>query len=379
MHLPSSLVLLAASLSMGMDAGKGKGNGKNCKGLDVLAKKAGLKYFGAATDSPGQRERAGYEEQYPQYDQIMWDSGEFGQTTPTNGQKWLFVEPTRGVFNYTEGDIVTSLAKKHGMYLRCHALVWHSQLAPWVESTTWTADELRKVIVEHVTKVARHWKGQCYAWDVVNEALNEDGTYRESVFYNVLGEEYIKLAFKTAAEVDPKAKLYYNDYNLESPSGKTAGAQRIVKMLQAEGIKVDGVGLQAHLIAENHPTLDQHIDAIQGFADLGVEVALTELDIRLTVPATAENLAQQKEAYKNVVGACVQVEGCIGVTLWDFYDPFSWVPYVFPTEGAATLWFEDFAKHPAYDGVVEALTNKTSRGKGKGKGKGGKRANLWTA
>jgi endo-1,4-beta-xylanase len=84
MHLPSSLLLLAASLPLGM---AGKGNGKNCKGLDVLAKKAGLKYFGAATDSPGQRERAGYEAKYPQYDQIMWDSGEFGQTTPTNGQK----------------------------------------------------------------------------------------------------------------------------------------------------------------------------------------------------------------------------------------------------------------------------------------------------
>ncbi|KAK4118400.1 glycoside hydrolase family 10 protein, partial [Parathielavia appendiculata] len=363
MHLPSSLLLLAASLPLGMAAGKGKGNGKNCKGLDVLAKKAGLKYFGAATDSPGQRERAGYEEVYPQYDQIMWESGEFGQTTPTNGQKWLFAEPTRGVFNYTEGEIVTSLAKKHGMYLRCHALVWHSQLAPWVESTTWTADELRKVIVDHITNVAGHWKGQCYAWDVVNEALNEDGTYRQSVFYKVLGEEYIKLAFKTAAAVDPQAKLYYNDYNLESPSGKTAGAQRIVKMLQAEGIKIDGVGLQAHLVAEGHPTLDQHIDAIKGFTDLGVEVALTELDIRLTLPATAENLALQKEAYKNAVGACVQVDGCVGVTLWDFYDPFSWVPYVFPSEGAATLWFEDFTKHPAYDGVVEALTNKTSNGK----------------
>lgn len=214
--------------------------------------------------------------------------------------QWLFTEPEQGVFNFTEGDIVTSKARKAGMYLRCHALVWHSQLAPWVENNTWTPDELRSIIVDHVTKVARHWKGQCYAWDVVNEALNEDGTYRESVFYNVLGEEYIKLAFKTAAKVDPSAKLYYNDYNLESPSPKVEGAKRIVKMLRKAGIKIDGMGLQAHLIAEDHPTLDQHIDAIQGFADLGVEVALTELDIRLRTPATPTNLAQQREAYKNV-------------------------------------------------------------------------------
>lgn len=186
------------------------------------------------------------------------------------------------------------------MYLRCHALVWHSQLAPWVESTEWTPEELRQVVVDHITNVMGHYKGQCYAWDVVNEALNEDGTYRESVFYNVLGEDFLKLAFETASKVDPKAKLYYNDYNLEWPSAKTEGAQRIVKLLKDDGIRIDGVGLQAHLVAEDHPTLDQHIDAIKGFTKLGVEVALTELDIRLQTPATPENLELQKQAYKNV-------------------------------------------------------------------------------
>jgi endo-1,4-beta-xylanase len=356
------LLPLVAAILPAVSAGSGKGSCDNNKGLDYYAKQAGLKYFGSATDSPGQRERAGHEEAYPKYDEIMWKSGEFGQTTPTNGLKWLFTEPEQGVFNFTEGEIVSSKAKKAGQYLRCHALVWHSQLAPWVETTEWTKESLRAAIVSHITKVAGHWKGKCYAWDVVNEALNEDGTYRESLFYNVLGEEYIKLAFSTAAEVDPSAKLYYNDYNLESPSKKTEGALRIVKMLKDAKIKIDGVGLQAHLVAESHPTLDQHIDAIKGFANAGVEVALTELDVRLQTPANTTNLAQQKESYKNVVGACVQVKGCIGVTIWDFYDPFSWVPYVFSGEGAALLWFEDFTKHPAYDGVVEALTNKTKAG-----------------
>lgn len=367
MHLPTAASLLLAALPLTFATptpGGGSNNDKNNKGLHYYAKKAGLKYFGAATDSPGFRERAPYPQSYKKYDEIMWKSGEFGQTTPTNGQKWLFTEPQQGVFNFTEGNIVTSLARKHGKYLRCHALVWHSQLAPWVEAKQdWTKQEVRDIIVSHVTRVARAWKGQCYAWDVVNEALNEDGTYRESIFYKVLGEEYLTLSFKTAAKVDPAAKLYYNDYNLEWPSAKTAGAQRIVRLLQKNKIKIDGVGLQAHLIAEDHPTIDQHIDAIQGFAKLGVEVALTELDIRLHTPANATNLEQQKVAYRNVVGACVQVKGCVGVTLWDFYDPFSWVPHVFAGEGAALLWFEDFTKHPAYDGVVEALTNKTKPGK----------------
>jgi endo-1,4-beta-xylanase len=196
---------------------------------------------------------------------------------------------------------VTGKALENGMYLRCHALVWHSQLAPWVEAKTdWTPEELRKVIVDHITAVAGHYKGKCYAWDVVNEVLEEDGSYRNSVFYRVLGEEYIKLAFETTAKVDPGTKLYINDYNLEWPHAKTEGTQRIVKWLKSEGVRVDGVGLQAHLIAESAPSIDDHIEAIRGFTKLGVEVALTELDIRLKTPATPENLALQKEAYKNV-------------------------------------------------------------------------------
>jgi endo-1,4-beta-xylanase len=132
--------------------------------LHDLAKKAGLLYFGAATDTPGQRERAPYPESYAQYDAILNDPSEFGQTTPTNGQKWLFAEPQPRLFNFTEGDYVADLAHRTGKLLRCHALVWHSQLAPWVESTTWTPEELRAVIVRHIKAVAGYYKGQCYAY-----------------------------------------------------------------------------------------------------------------------------------------------------------------------------------------------------------------------
>lgn len=134
----------------------------------------------------------------------------------------------------------------------------------------------------------------------MNEALNEDGTYRESVLYNVLGEDWIKIAFRIAAEVDPDAKLYYNDYNLESPGPKADGAIRIVRMLQEEGLKIDGVGLQAHLVAGSAPTLDEQIAVMQQYAETGVEVALTELDVRIELPVNKTNLAWQKEDYKNV-------------------------------------------------------------------------------
>ena len=178
--------------------------------------------------------------------------------------------------------------------------MWHSQLAPWVEEGEWTAEELRQIIIDHVTEVAGYYRGKCYAWDVVNEALNEDGTYRESVFYEVLGEDYIKLAFEVAAEVDPEAKLYYNDYNLESPGPKAEGAVRIVEMLQEAGLKVDGIGMQAHLIAGSAPSLDDQIAVMESYAATGVEVAITELDVRIELPTNETNLEWQRDAYRDV-------------------------------------------------------------------------------
>lgn len=291
--------------------------------LHELAKAAGLLYFGAATDSPGQRERAGLEASYPKYDAILKDTKEFGQITPTNGQKvgsrvrgpdcrlgltntecqqWLFTEPEPGVFNFTEGDIVASIAKETGQLLRCHALVWHSQLAPWVDANTtiWTKENLTEAIERHINGVMEHYKGQCYAWDVVNEALNEDGTYRESLFYRVLGPDYIALAFKLAAAADPKAKLYYNDYNLESVGPKSKKAVEIAKDLKAKGIKIDGIGMQAHFIAHQAPSRQQMIDVITMYGEAGFETAMTELDVRIQLPVNDTNLAWQKTVYSDV-------------------------------------------------------------------------------
>ena len=325
--------------------------------LHYWAQQAGLEYFGAATDTAGFREREPYPQSYAKYDAILADPKEFGQTTPTNGQKWMFTEPAPGVFNFTEGEVVSRIANVTGKLLRCHALVWHSQLAPWVETTNWTAPALREAIKTHIFGVAGHWKGRCHHWDVVNEALDEDGTYRKSVFYKVLGEEYIKLAFQWAAEADPTAKLYYNDYGIERPASvKTAGAVRIVKMLKDAGIRIDGVGMQAHLHADNHPTMEDHMATMKAYAALGVdEVAFTELDVRIKTPANETKLAWQKESYQFVAEACVRVKQCVGITIWDFYDPFSWIPHVFPDNGAALLWFEDWTKHPAYDGLIETF------------------------
>lgn len=208
--------------------------------------------------------------------------------------------------------------------------MWHSQLADWVTADTWDKKNLTEALIQHVTREASHWAGQCYAWDVVNEALNDDGTFRNDTFYNVLGQEYIKIAFLAAAAADPWAKLYYNDYNIESASPKsTAVQENIVKYLKKAGVRIDGVGLQSHFIVGETPSKEDQIANMKAFTDLGVDVAITELDIRLDLPANKSSLAQQSLDYQSTVGACLGVKRCVGITVWDFYDPVSHLPISF--------------------------------------------------
>lgn len=218
---------------------------------------------------------------------------------------------------------MTSVAQKTGQLLRCHNLVWYSQIASYVNADAWDKANLTAMLKEHVYREASHWAGQCYAWDVVNEALNDNGTYRSDVFYDLLGTDYFLIAFEQAALADPSAKLYYNDYNIEYPGPKTDATKGIIKLVKDAGLRIDGIGLQSHFVAGGTPSIDDQISAMQGYVDMGVEVAQTELDVRIELPVNASNLEQQKQDYKTSVGACMQVEKCVGTTVWDFYDPVS--------------------------------------------------------
>jgi endo-1,4-beta-xylanase len=193
-------------------------------------------------------------------------------------------------------------------------------------------------------------------------ALNEDGTYRDSIFYQTIGEAYIPIAFAAAAAADPDVKLYYNDYNIESAGSKSTGAQRIVKLVQQYGAKIDGVGLQAHFIVGSTPSLSAQTTNIAAFVALGVEIAYTELDIRMTLPSTATLLAQQSTDYQNTVAACIANTKCVGITIWDYTDKYSWVPSTFSGQGAALPWDENLVKKPAYTGILSALGGTASSG-----------------
>ncbi|ORY54955.1 glycoside hydrolase superfamily [Pseudomassariella vexata] len=317
--------------------------------LNDLAKAAGLKYLGSALDNSELTDTA--------YTAILSDVSEVGQITPGNTQKWQYIEPSQGTFDFTKGDVIVDFAETNSQVMRCHTLVWYSQLPSWVSSTTWTAAEMTSIINVHIANEVGHYKGQCYAWDVVNEALDDSAAFRDNVFYEVLGEEYITLAFKAAAEADPDAKLYYNDYNIESTGAKQEATVSIIKNITAAGARVDGVGMQGHFIVDSMPSVESIQAAMQSYMDAGVtEVAFTELDVKFSsVPASADGLEDQAAAYATVVGACLAQSGCIGITLWGFSDKYSWVPTTFPGEGEACLYDDTLSKKPAWTAVSSVL------------------------
>ncbi|KAI1409461.1 carbohydrate-binding module family 1 protein [Hypoxylon sp. FL1857] len=324
--------------------------------LNQLAKAAGKLYFGSATDNGELSDTT--------YVNILKDPNMFGQITPGNGQKWQYTEPSQGSFSYTSGDQIVDFAKSNGQILRGHTLVWYSQLPSWVSSGSWSTSQLTSIINAHIANEVGHYKGQCYSWDVVNEALNDDGTYRDSVFYQVLGDSYIPIAFKAAAAADPNAKLYYNDYNIEGTGSKQQAAVKIIKLVKDAGAKIDGVGMQAHLIVGSVPSQSSLESSMKSYLSAGVtEVAYTELDIRFSsLPPSDSGLQQQANDYSTVTKACLAVDACVGITIWDYTDKYSWIPSVFSGSGAALLWDENYSKKPAYStvsSVLQAAATKT--------------------
>lgn len=317
--------------------------------LHQLAVNAGLQYFGIAVGESAVQQDSTYRS-------YVNNKAEFGQLVPENGQKWDSTEPQRGNFNYNSANIVPNVAKQNGQILRCHALVWHSQLPNWVNSGSWNRQTLQSVMEVHINNVMGHFKGACYHWDVINEAINDDGTWRPSPFYNTFGTDFFALSFRLAKAADPSVKLYYNDYNLEYNQAKTDKAVELVKIVQAAGAPIDGVGFQGHLIVGSTPGRSALANTLRRFTALGLEVAYTEIDIRhSSVPASQSARVTQGNDYANVIGSCLDVAGCVGITIWGFTDKYSWVPGTFPGTGEALIYDNNFSKKPAWTSISSLL------------------------
>ena len=287
-------------------------------------------------------------------------ASQFDMMTPGNEMKWDTTEPSNGSYNFGPADNYVSWAQSHGLRVRGHNLVWHSQLPGWV--TGLPLNQVQSAMESHITTEVTHFKGKVYSWDVVNEPFNDDGSLRSDVFYQAMGQGYIADALRTAHAADPNAKLYLNDYNIEGENAKSNAMYNLVSSLKSQGVPIDGVGLESHFIVGQVPS--SMLANMQRFAALGVDVAVTELDDRIQLPASSANLQQQASDYAAVVKDCLAVSRCVGVSQWGVGDADSWVPGTFSGWGAATMYDSNYQPKPAYTSTLNALNGSSNSGGG---------------
>jgi endo-1,4-beta-xylanase len=281
-------------------------------------------------------------------------NAQFDMATPGNEMKWDTTEPSNGVFNFGPGDQIVSFAKSHGMRVRGHNLVWNSQLPSWVSSLP--SSQVKAAMETHITTEVSHYKGQLYAWDVVNEPLTSSGGFVQDAFtagFGGSGEAYIADALRTAHAADPNAKLYLNDFGIEGENAKSNAMLSLVQTLLQQGVPINGVGFESHFILGQVPS---NMEAnLARFAALGVDVAVTELDDRIQLPASSANLQQQANDFASVVRDCRAVSRCVGITQWGIGDADSWIPGAFSGFGAATMFDQNYQPKPSFTSTLAAL------------------------
>lgn len=310
---------------------------------------------------------------------------QFSSISPENVLKWGNIHPLPGQYDFAPADQYVDFGLRNHMFIVGHTLVWHSQTPDWVfqddRGKPLAREQLLARMRDHISTVVGRYRGKVNGWDVVNEAVDENGRLRATPWLKIIGKDYLVKAFQFAHEADPQAELYYNDYGLENPT-KRAGALTLVKQLQAAGIKITGVGLQGHYqLSTNSPTLQEVDDTITAFARLGVKVMITELDIDVLPSAwttRAADVALREKAdvrlnpYTNGLPSTVQAElatryaGLFGVflkhrtvikrvTFWGVADGDSWLndwpvhgrtayPLLFDREVKPKLAFETLVK-----------------------------------
>ncbi|MFF0701485.1 endo-1,4-beta-xylanase [Streptomyces tendae] len=264
---------------------------------------------------------------------------EFNMVTAENEMKIDATEPQRGQFNFSAADRVYNWAVQNGKQVRGHTLAWHSQQPGWMQSLSGSA--LRQAMIDHINGVMAHYKGKIVQWDVVNEAFADgsSGSRRDSNLQRT-GNDWIEVAFRTARAADPSAKLCYNDYNVENWTwAKTQAMYNMVRDFKSRGVPIDCVGFQSHFNSGS-PYDSNFRTTLQNFAALGVDVAITELDIQ-GAPAST---------YANVTNDCLAVSRCLGITVWGVRDSDSW-----RSEQTPLLFNNDGSKKAAYTAVLGAL------------------------
>ena len=277
---------------------------------------------------------------------------QFNSITPENCMKWERIHPMPNEYRFALADSFVALGERNHMFMIGHCMVWHAQTPDWVFQDSLgkplTRDALLKRMHDHILTVIGRYKGRIQGYDVVNEALTEEGQMRKSKWFEIIGEDYVEKAFEYAKEADPNAELYYNDYNIEMPA-KCQGAVKLIKNLQAKGIKVTGVGIQGHYHM-NSPSLKNIDQSLSEYSKLGVKVMFTEVDINVLpspenlsgadvsqkfeltkemnpYPTSLPDSMQQKLAnrYADFFKIFLKYKNISRVTFWGLEDGHSWL------------------------------------------------------
>jgi len=301
----------------------------------------------------------------PQYAQIL--GSEFNQLEPENEMKFASIHPRADgdpqPYNFAPADALVVFAQSHNMIVRGHTLVWHRQVPDWIAKGNLTPDQQADTLHHHISTMLQHYGAQVYAWDVVNEAFNDDGSMRSTVWYDQpgigfagKGTAYIEQAFRWARAANPQAKLFYNDYDTEEINNKSDAIYAMAADFKQRGVPLDGIGFQMHVtLAFDDPSkLAALAQNMERFAALGLEIHITELDIRLSDNSEA-SFKKQAKLYGEIAAICRTQPACKVIQTWGFTDKYSWIPSAFKGAGWALLWDADFQKKPAYYTLLGAL------------------------
>ncbi len=284
---------------------------------------------------------------------------EFDVVTPENVMKFDAVHPEKDIFTFAKADALVAFAKAHDMQIRGHNLVWYQALPKWIENGSFTRDQLLAIMKDHIFTVVAHYRNQVNIWDVVNEAVTEDGKMQNSIWYRVIGPDYLDWAFRWAHEANPQAHLFYNDYGAEGTNAKSDAIYALVKGMLQRGVPIYGVGLQMHTSILNAPAEQAVIANMQRLAVLGLKVQITEMDVQIqgdTRPM-AQRFSVQAHVYSDMLAACLAVKTCEAFVMWGFTDRYTWIPGATKHSDAPLIFDTAYHAKPAYISIIHELKN----------------------
>jgi len=288
---------------------------------------------------------------------------EFNVVVPENAMKFGSLRPSRTQFDFSDADAIVDFAEAHAMKVRGHTLVWHNQNPQWLVNENLSDSERSRILKEHIQTVVTRYRGRVYAWDVVNEAIDQNLGRRETFWSKALGDDYLEQAFRWAREADPQAKLFYNDYGGEALGAKSEAVYRLLINLKARGIPIDGIGLQSHFRTDQPPNMRDVATNMKRLAALGLEIHVTEFDVRMSLPSTEQELQKQAEIYRGYLSTCLSVSSCKAFLMWGFTDKYSWIPGHIAGMGAALPFDGSYKPKPAYAALIDVLSTRMPRTK----------------